>query len=267
MKRNFLKSISIFLLIVLIFCVSGCNSNENTLTNTDDSKPTVTQPHQPTAPVSSNDNSDDSVLKSLHTFNPDSDDDFAGVWHIAEGQGSQYENFVYMFDGNETATLFAGNTGYIGKYTLEKDKDGNDTFSSHLMFGINGVYTYKFNDSKTEVILSATESENNTVLTKIESFDCIPIPDSNPKIDESILGAWKSEDGEYYYFDKNGIMYQNLYNTMFTYSSYSASDGKIISTYSTGTSEESDNYSYSVKNDILTLNGFEYKKITIDQII
>lgn len=42
-----------------------------------------------------------------------------------------------------------------------------------------------------------------------------------------------SDSGEYLCFDKSGIMYQNLFDYMFAFSNYTASEGKIVSTYTT----------------------------------
>lgn len=211
---------------------------------------------------------------SLHAFDKDSEDPFAGVWQITDGDGAQFKAFRYMFDGDGGAVLFTGNTGYTAKYGTGTDSSGKATVKAQMMFGINGEYTYEFNESGDAAVLSDSDSGQSLTIKKVENYSPLPTPDKNPAIDEKILGAWKSEDGEYYYFGDDGIMYQNLYNTMFTYAAYSVKNGEINARYSSGADENesgsaasTDAYSYTADGDTLTLNGYEYNRIDVSELM
>ncbi len=259
-KNKVFTSILLASFILCLTVFSGCSDNS---AQAPEETTTAAVTEAPTTAPPDDENFD---LNLLHTFDKESDDPFAGVWHITDGQGKQYENFAYMFDGNEGAYLFSGNTGYFGKYSLDTDESGEKTFTSQLMFGINGVYTFEFSEGNKKLVLHDTETMEDTMLEKLESYSPLPSPDENPVIDKNILGAWASDDGDYVYFDKSGIMYQNLYNTMFTYSAYSAIDGKITANYFTGTEDATDEFTYSVKGETLTLNKFEYRKIPVSEL-
>lgn len=206
-------------------------------------------------------------LSKLHTINYEGDD-FAGAWQIVDGEGSQYKSFVYVFDGNKKAYLVIGTTGYVENYAIkdETDDSGNtmSTITAQLMFGINGAYTYQFSDDKNELTLTNTKSKKTTTLKKLATFSYVPIPDPEPVIDEALLGAWKDDNGEYYYFDKSGIMY-NSYGVTFTFAKYSAKDGKVTSTY-TSNKEETNSVDYKVDGETLTYNGNPFKKIQVDEL-
>ncbi len=264
MKNKIISSVSLILCIFTLFAFSGCN--ENTSSSKPQSAETTAVPAAENVTSAPSDNNSFD-LNTLHTFDPESEDPFSGVWSITEGQGSQYEGFAYLFDGDGGAILFTGNTGYHEKYILDTDENGEQTFTAQLMFGINGVYTYEFNSSNNEVVLTNTDSEQKTTMKKIENYSPVPSAPEKPETDKNILGAWKSEDGEYFYFDQSGIMYQNLYNTMFTYAVYSAKDGKIVAEYSTGVENTSDKYDYSVDGDTLTLNDFKYNRIDVEELL
>ena len=205
-------------------------------------------------------------LNSLQTYDLENGNEFAGAWKITDGEGSQYESFVYLFDGEKYASIVIDTMGYIGKYTISTDDEGKEIFSAQLMFGINGNYTFEISEDKNTIILTNEETQAETTLERIASFNCIPIPDENAKIDTNLLGAWKSDDGEYYYFDESGIMYQNQYGSIFTYFTYSAENSVITATYSMG-EEETDTYEYSIQGNTLTLNGYTYKKIPASELI
>ena len=66
--------------------------------------------------------------------------------------------------------------------------------------------------------------------------------------------------------DKSGIMYQNLFDYMFAYSNYTASEGKIVSTYTTSDKKTTDKYTYSVDGDTLTLNNDAYSRISFSDL-
>lgn len=254
------KIISIILVCGMILSFAGCGDNsENSEATTAETTSSVEETTQQT-----DDNKAD--LQSLHSFDAENGNAFAGAWTITDGEGSQYESFVYVFDGNKSASIVIDTMGYIGEYSMTTSEKGEEILSSQLMFGINGNYTYKISDDKNTINLTNTETEAVTTLQRVVSFDCIPIPDKNAKIDSKLLGAWKSEDGEYYYFDESGIMYNNQYGTIFTYFTYSAENSVITATYKMG-DETTDTYEYSVQGNTLTLNGYTYNKIPAGELI
>lgn len=256
MKNFIIKICAFAITAVSVFSFTACDSESGTI------EPTASAQTQPTtAPQQA-----EFDIGKLHTFDPNSKDSFSGVWHITEGDGTKYADFSYMFDGDKTAFLMMGNTAFMQPYEVTTDDDGNCVLTAQLMFGINGTYIAEFNKTKDTATLTDTESQKVTKIEKLDDYSILPEPDKNPVIDESILGAWTSNDGEYYYFDKSGIMYNNLYNNVYTYSAYSAKDGTITSTYSTGTDVETTEYTYSVKDDNMILNDYEYKKIPTSQL-
>lgn len=253
------KILSIILACSAILAFSGCgNNSENSATTPDETASAVEESVQQT-----DDNKAD--LQALHSYDAENGNIFAGAWTITEGEGSQYKSFVYLFDGNDSASIIIDTMGYVGEYSLTTE-DEKEIFSAQLMFGINGNYTYKVSDDKNTITLTNTETDVDTTLQRVVSFDCIPIPDENAKIDSKILGAWKTEDGDYYYFDESGIMYNNSYGTIFTYYTYSAENSQITATYSMG-EETTETFEYSVNGDTMTIDGFTYNKIPANELI
>lgn len=256
MKKIIIKACLLAAAIASALLFAACGEENNSAQPTTVAQSQATAETQPTK----------FDLNKLHTFDTTSKDPFSGVWHITEGDGAKYTSFAYMFDGNKTAFLMMGNTAFMQPYEVSTDDDGNCILTAQLMFGINGTFVAEFNTSKDAVALTDNESQQITKIEKLDDYSILPEPDKNPVIDESILGAWTSDDGEYYYFDKSGIMYNNLYNNVYTYSAYSARDGKIKSTYSTGTEDEEAEYTYSLKDGKLIINGYEYKKISTSDL-
>lgn len=262
MKHLSIKLLSLIVsaAAVISFTACGCDNSSSGTDNTSSAEQTQTT----TAATAVT----ETDISALHTFDAENGDDFAGAWQITDGTGSQYESFVFLFDGHGSADLIVGNMGYCGKYTFGTgeagtETEGKDLFDCHLMFGINGTYTYEINDEK--AVLTDIDTGETTTISKVISFDCIPIPDENPVVDEALFGAWLSDNGEYYYFDKNGIMYQNQFSTMFIYAAYSAKDGKLTATYLMN-EENTDEYNYSVEGDTLTLDEYTYTRISADEL-
>lgn len=265
MKNSLVKLLAVVTAVLSAAAFCSCSSNGNSTTS---ESTLATQNVQSTTQSAAD--STDFDMKSLQSFDAESKDPFAGAWHITAGEGSKLSTFTYMFDGNGKADIIVDNMGYCGTYAKKTDStDGNgekaNTFICQLMFGINGTYTYQFSDSNQKLVLTNTDDNKTTTMEKLESFDCVPIPDKNPVTDTAILGAWKSKAGEYYYFDKNGLMYNNQYGTMFTYYKYSAKDGKITAKYKMQ-KENTDNHKYSVEGNTLTLDGTEYTKISTSEL-
>lgn len=253
--KIFKTIISAMLALLCVCAFAGCDNNKSS------SEPTESTEHIEVTTQADENKFD---LRSLHSFDLEKGDEFAGAWQITSGAGSKFEDFVYIFNGSGSANLIVGTTGYCGKYGLDKNAKN---FTCQLMFGINGQYTYEKN-SDDEIVLTNTESKETTTLSRIASFDMIPIPMQDAKIDDALVGAWESESGEYYYFDKNGIMYQNQYGTMFTFYKYSAANGVITAVSNMGEEEnQTDTFEYSVTDDELIIDGYEYFKTTTDKLI
>ena len=263
MKKIFTKIIAVLIISSLTFCFAGCE---------DDKPSSSTETTQAvTEDTDSNESADKTILKNLHSFDMENGNEFAGAWKIIDGEGSQYSSFVYQFDGIKEASIIIDNQGYIGTYEIKTVKDKKSgknvkTMFSQLMFGINGSYTYKFSDDKSTVELTNIENDSKTTMQRLVSFDFIPFPEKNAKIDKNILGAWKSDNGMYLYFDENGIMYENEFDAIFTYATYNASDSVITSKYKMG-DEITNSYKYKIDGDKLTYNDYEYKKISAEELI
>lgn len=254
-----IKILCAVLALSSIAVFAGCGEDDDSLVattsaieeTTEDSKMNVT---------------DQADLSKLHAINYEGDE-FAGAWQIVDGEGSKYKSFVYVFDGNKKAYLVIGTTGYIENYSIESKTENGQTesiFTAQMMFGINGSYTYQFSEDKNELTLTNTKTKKTTTLNKLATFSYVPIPDPEPVVDEALLGAWKDDNGEYYYFDKSGIMY-NSYGVTFMYAKYSAKDSKVTYTF-TSNKEETNAVDYSVKGDTLTFNGNPFKKIQVSEL-
>lgn len=255
--KNSVKMICILLAFSLLAVFAGCSNNEeSSVVQTTEQETTAEPTTSPEEIVTEVD------LSALHAVDYDGNE-FAGAWKIIDGEGSQYESFVYMFDGGTSAYLMTGTMGYCGKYELNAAKK---QIISQLMFGIDGQYIYEFSEDKSTVVLTNTKGGKTTTLEKIVSFSYMPIPDSEPVIDEALLGAWCDENGGYVYFEKNGIMYETQLGVSFTFYSYSAQDGTIDAVYYMK-DKETDTMTYSVDGDTLTLNDYEYTRISADELV
>lgn len=261
MKNIYVKIISLVLIAVSTAAFSGCGENKESSasqTQTTAAQATQTATQESASAVTTK--TDKNMPFPKYAENGD---DFTGAWKITKGTGSKLKSFTFSFDGEGKSALIVDNAGYFGEYEL-KEKDGSKVFVTQLYFGLNGEYTYKISSDKSEIVLTNTEDKSTTTLTKLESIGCIPKAKES-KIDKNLLGAWKSEDGEYFYFDNNGIMYHNQYNTMFNYATYSAENSKINAVYNMQ-EEMKEDYEYSVHGDNLKLNGYDYKKISESEL-
>lgn len=253
MKNTFKRILSFILAVSTVCIFAGC----------DDDKKQSSSSSQNESSTSTTDIETD--IKALHYYDPDSTDPFSGAWQITDGVGSDLESFVFLFDGYEAASLVVGSTGYVGTYSVDETEDG-ETFTTQLLFGLDGTYTYEFSDENTNVVLTNTADNSTTTMQKVASFDCIPIPDTEPKIDEALLGAWESDNNETLYFDKSGIMYQNYIDFMYYYYKYSAEDSVVTATYY-DPDEYTTDYDYSIDGDTLDFGGTLYTRIPASEIV
>lgn len=201
-----------------------------------------------------------SELLELHKINYEGDK-LAGAWTITEGVGSKLKSFVFLFDGSSKHSyLMCGSMGYIAAYKL----DGN-TLEAEMMFGLNGNYNCEFSDDGMTATLTNTKTNDTTTMQKIVSYDYIPMPPAEKKIDEKLIGAWKDPDNEFLYFDENGIMYQTQEGVSFTFYTYSAQNGKLRLTYNMP-DEISETKDYKLSGDKLTLDSYDYERISPDEL-
>lgn len=270
-KQNFKKIISSGLMALTVAVFTTACSDAASSSATSDTTNVQTTAEQTTEQTTetaaqSNVSNESFDLKSLHTCKENADDDLVGTWQITAGDGSQYSDFYYMFNGEGKSILISGTSGYFGKYSYDTDDDNNPTFTTKLVFGLNGTYTYKLSDDKKTAELTNTETKAVSTLKKADNPDFIPTPEKDASIDDNLVGCWMSDSGEYLCFDKSGIMYQNLFDYMFAYSNYTAKDGKIVSTYTTSDQKTTDKYTYSVDGDTLTLNNDTYSKTSFSDL-
>lgn len=259
MKKFTISLLSIILAALSACAFSGCDSESSSQPQPETTVETTEA--EATEPQTTEALPEEFVLSQLHSYDMENGDAFAGVWQITDGVGSDYSSMVYLFDGFGNSTLIMGTTGYCGPYENDTAKN---TFTCKLMFGINGTYSYKADGDA--IVLTNTESGDTTTITRLVSYDFIPLPDADASIDDALVGAWMADDGECFYFDDSGIMYQNQYGAMFIYYSYSANDGKITAVYDMGSGDETEEFEYSVKDDVLTLDGYEYSRTTADEL-
>ena len=260
MKKIHSKIILLLLIALTAAAFSGCGENGSSSSGQQTTAPATSaqETTQAETPTSNNENTNFPFPKYA-----ENGDDFTGTWKITEGEGSQYGSFTFSFNGEGRAAMVIDNAGYFGKYEIE-EKNGKNTFTTQMIFGLNGEYTYKLSNDKNTITLTNNEDNSATTMQRLEDFDCVPSVES-VKIDEDLLGAWKSEDEEYFYFDESGIMYHNQYNTMFNYAAYTAENSKITATYSMG-GEMTDEYEYSLEGGTLKLNGYEYERISDSEV-
>lgn len=254
MKRAIISLLlaAVFSAAVLCGCDKGGSDVQETTAdaNATTAEPTTKNPEE----------DKETNLAALHTYDAENGDEFAGVWKITGGNGSQLESFVFMLDGHNKSSMILGNMGFMSNYKLSTDEDGKPTFETHFFYGLEGTYNYEFSKDKSTLTLTNTETDKESVLEKVEDYDFIPDYPDDPELDPQLFGAWQSENGDYYYFDKNGIMYNNSFDSQFTFMTYSAADGEITAEY-TAQDKETDSYKYSIRGDKLTLNGMEYTRM------
>lgn len=148
-KQIIKKSVLVGTIALSIAVFAGCSDSANSST-ADTTKPTEAQTTvQATEGTAKSGTTNESFdLKSLHTCKENDEDDLVGTWQITSGEGSQYASFYYMFNGEGKSILISGTSGYFGKYSYDTDDDNNPTFTTKLVFGLNGTYTYKLSDDK-----------------------------------------------------------------------------------------------------------------------
>ena len=166
-KQNFKKIISSGLLALTIAVFTTACSDAAGSSATADTASVQTTAEQTTKQLTKANASNESFdLRSLHVCKENTDDDLVGIWQITAGEGSQYKDFYYMFNGEGKSVLISGTSGYFGKYSYDTDDDNNPTFTTKLVFGLNGTYTYKLSDDKKTAELTNTDTNAVSTLKK-----------------------------------------------------------------------------------------------------
>lgn len=249
MKLKILKNTILVSLVALCAVASGCGES-----NEQSSQQETTQATTQTA-VSDKDSIDsmaDLIPTDVGT------NDFAGIWKITNSDNDEISKLQYIFDGDQRANLVMDNMGYLGTYTVK-----SNVMACQLMFGLNGTYAYEKSGNK--LTLTEVSTQEEVILEKCET-GIIPEAPQSAEIDEALLGAWKDETGEYYYFDKSGLMYDNQYGIMCTFFTYTAKDGKISAEY-TMEDKQTDTYTYVFEDDTLILNGSKMEKLSDKELL
>ena len=260
--NKFIKLASACLGLCMALSMTACGK-DNSSQSTPDSASTApaTAPSETAAAA-------DAFVKEidLHTLHqPASPGDlFTGFWKITEGEGAKLEHFTYYFDGKNVARLLIGTMGFCGTYGV-RVKDNKDVFTTQLMFGLDGDYTYEFFKDKNTVTLTNISDNTTTTMQKQEPYQSVPASPENPVIDETLIGAWEGDDGEQLYFGRDGVMYNNHLGVTFSFYTYSAAEGKLDCTYIMKT-EEHETATYAVTGDTLNYNGYDYHRISADTL-
>lgn len=268
MKRLSIRFFCAALAALSVFSLTACNNGEESKTKETAAATTAPSTEIPTAATTTAASdlpyTDTLDMSKVFTVKNTTDQPFAGTWQITDGVGSELEHFAYCFDGDGKAYLMVGTMGFVGTYSDNYQNTG--VFLCQLMYGINGSYTYEFSEDNNSVVLTNTETQQTSTLSKAEDYSPVPEAQDDVVIDEALLGAWTNGDGEYLYFEKNGVFLEYQKDFSFTFYNYSAQDGKISQTYSM-TEEKTESVPYKLEGDTLNYNGFEYKKASANELL
>ena len=117
-KQNFKKIISSGLLALTIAVFTTACSDAAGSSATADTASVQTTAEQTTKQLTKANASNESFdLRSLHVCKENADDDLVGIWQITAGEGSQYKDFYYMFNGEGKSVLISANTATIPTMT------------------------------------------------------------------------------------------------------------------------------------------------------
>lgn len=268
MKRLSIRFFCAALAALSVFSLTACNNGEESKTKETAAATTAPSTEIPTAATTTAASdlpyTDTLDMSKVFTVKNTTDQPFAGTWQITDGVGSELEHFAYCFDGDGKAYLMVGTMGFVGTYSDNYQNTG--VFLCQLMYGINGTYTYQFADDKKSVVLTDTENQKTTTLTKTDAFNPVPKAKDGYETDSALFGAWADGNGGYLYFDKSGVMLDYQKDFSFTFYAYSAKDGNIEQTYAM-TEETTETAAYKVEGDTLTYNKLEYKKVSANEIL
>lgn len=186
MKRIITKLICAALALIAVLSLAACGEKSSSGTDTSSGASQASSASSVSgSAASSAEIKTEADLSKLHQLTSPGDA-FTGYWKITEGTGSDLKSFVFCFDGAKKAYLMVGTMGYIGNYDLSV-KNGENVFTTKLVFGLDGDYTYSFFQNNQTVELTNVADNTTTTMEKIESFSSIPQAPEDPQIDEAIL--------------------------------------------------------------------------------
>lgn len=250
------RYLCVFLAIVLAFsalALTGCDGDNNNNSETKTTKATSETAETTSQPKETTAKKEESEIQSYLNSFLEGDSDFYGAWQIEE-----FDYMSILFRNDNLAELVTGTEGYFSKCTIDTKKK---TVTVQLMPNvIDGEYNYEFSKDKNKLTL--TLDNNSLVLNRQKDFSMLPKAPEKPMIDSDILGWWENEDGLFYCFQEDGVMYENGIS-METCYTYTVGDGKITATYSSA-GELTDDFTYSFKDGVLTLDGSKCTRKNIE---
>lgn len=173
-----------------------------------------------------------------------------GTWVMKE---FDYVSYVFRNDG--LAELVMDNEGDFTKLTIDEKAK---TLSLAFVLGLNGTYNYSLSDDNKTLTLELDGKKY--ALQRQPDYNIAPNPPKNAEIDNDILGWWKSDGNQIYFFGSDGVMYSNTI-TMETGYTYSAKSGVIKAVYNYGGKVKLD-IKYNIKGGKLLIEDQEFEKYT-----
>ena len=240
--KKFVSILTVVLLFSSALFLNGCDSNNKTQSVKSTDKTTDK------AQTSASKKGSVSELKSYLLEPVKGENPLYGTWKI---KGVDVVSFIFRNDN--LAQMVMGTEADFASLSVD---DKNKTLSVSFVLGLNGDYSYKLSKDKKELTLTSKDKKIKHI--KQKDYNLIPKAPKKPEIDSKILGWWKSEDKQIYFFSDNGIMYSNNIS-METCYSYNAKNGKINAIYNYG-GDVKISLDYSCKKGNLIINGTKFKQ-------
>ncbi len=241
MKKILAVSAALAIILSSLF-LNGCEDKKQTKATTAATKATTS------STTKTNQKNTSKELKNYLDSFTEGDNPVYGTWKI---EGVKALSYIFRNDGY--AQLVMGTEADFTKLVLDSSKK---TLGVAFVLGLNGTYNYTF--SKGNKVLTLKSDKDSFTLTRQKDYNLIPPAPKNPKIDKNILGWWKSQGGQTYFFGSDGIMYSNNI-TMETCYTYNAVKGKIKAVYDYA-GKVKINLDYKLKKDSLYIDNVEYRK-------
>lgn len=232
------KFVSIFLIAAALALVfAGCSDKKPAPTSAATTAPTTAAAEESSGELNA-------YLKSFVK----GDSPIYGTWQI---EGVDYLSFIFRND--ELAEMVMDNEGDFTKLRLDEK---NKTLGVSFALGLNGVYSYELSDNNST--LNLTLDDTKITLKKQKDYSIAPKAPKKAQVDPDLLGWWKSEEKQIYYFGGDGVMYSNNISMETAYT-YSAASGKINAVYNYGGEVKKD-FKYNIKSGKLIMDNQTFKK-------
>ncbi|MBQ4128648.1 MAG: hypothetical protein IJD68_02620 [Ruminococcus sp.] len=187
------------------------------------------------------------------SLNQGSQNEIVGTWICDDIN----EKCYFIFEDNGDAFAKWGTSTVYGYFDFEDETNLYDIDIPNFLYN-----EYKANIDGDEMTLESDESSYTFKKATMPEVT-IKAP-TKLKTDESLIGDWQSEDSpECYRFNKDGTaVITDVLNYATVDCKYSCSDNKVTLYYMvTEEQDGSRELEYSLKNNILALNGYEYEKV------